>query len=56
MGFQANIPIGFRAALAGVRNAQLQLARERAVLQEEELEMMHGLILGHSHARSARIN
>ncbi|HVU87984.1 MAG TPA: TolC family protein [Pirellulales bacterium] len=43
MGFQANIPIGFRAALAGVRNAQLQLARERAILQEEELEMIHGL-------------
>ena len=43
MGFQANIPIGFRAALAGVRNAQLQLARERAVLQDEELEFSHGL-------------
>jgi outer membrane protein TolC len=43
MGFQANVPIGFRAALSGVRNAQLQLARERAVLQEEELEMVHGL-------------
>ncbi|MES1213004.1 MAG: TolC family protein, partial [Singulisphaera sp.] len=46
MGFQANIPIGFRAALSGVRNAQLQLARERAILQEEELEMIHGLSSG----------
>jgi len=46
MGFQANIPIGFRAALAGVRNAQLQLARERAILQDEELEMIHGLSSG----------
>ena len=41
MGFQANIPIGFRAALSGVRNAQLQLARERAVLQDQELEVVH---------------
>ncbi len=43
LGSQADIPIGFRAALAGVRNARLQLARERAVLQDKELEMLHGL-------------
>lgn len=41
MGLQASIPIGFRQALAGVRNAELRLARERAVLQDQELEVSH---------------
>ena len=40
-GFNFSMPLGFRQALAGVRNAQLQLARERAVLQEQELEASH---------------
>lgn len=39
MGFQGLIPIGFRQQLAGVRNAQLSLTRDRAVLQEQELEV-----------------
>lgn len=42
-GFNLNMPIGFRQAMAGVRNAQLFLARERAVLQEQELELSHQL-------------
>jgi hypothetical protein len=41
LGLQFNMPIGFRKELAGVRNAQLQLARERAVLQDQELEVSH---------------
>ena len=41
LGFQATIPLGFRKELAEVRNEQLRLARERAVLQEEELEVSH---------------
>ncbi|MCE9606208.1 MAG: TolC family protein [Planctomycetia bacterium] len=41
MGFNFNMPLGFRQALAGVRNAQLQLARERAVLDDMELEVSH---------------
>lgn len=43
LGFNLNMPIGFRQAMAGVRNAQLFLARERAVLQEQELELSHQL-------------
>jgi outer membrane protein TolC len=43
LGANFTIPIGFRQALAGVRNAQLQLARERAVLQDQELEVSHQL-------------
>ncbi|MBI2825898.1 MAG: TolC family protein [Planctomycetia bacterium] len=43
LGLQANVPIGFRAQLSGVRNAQLQLARARAILQDQELEQTHQL-------------
>ncbi len=43
MGGQLTIPIGFRQALAGVRNAQLSLARDRSVLQDQELELSHQL-------------
>lgn len=44
-GFEFRIPLGFRKEMAGVRNAQLSLARERAVLQEQELELSHQLAL-----------
>jgi hypothetical protein len=41
IGFQMTVPIGFRAQLAAVRNAQLALARERALLQDQEHELAH---------------
>ena len=37
------MPLGFRRELATVRHHQLQLARERARLQDEELEASHAL-------------
>ena len=37
------MPLGFRREMAGVRNAQFQLASERAKLQEGELEFSHQL-------------
>ncbi|QDS97431.1 TolC family protein [Adhaeretor mobilis] len=40
---QFTLPIGFRRALSGVRHHQLLLARERAVLQDLELEISHQL-------------
>ncbi len=43
MGLQFSMPIGFRRALSGVRHHQLLLARERAVLQDMELEFSHQL-------------
>jgi outer membrane protein TolC len=43
MGVQLQLPVGFRREMAGVRNAQLNLARERAILQEQELELTHQL-------------
>jgi outer membrane protein TolC len=39
--FNFAMPVGFRSALAGVRNAQLQLAREKAQLEDTELNTIH---------------
>ena len=44
VGAQFLMPLGFRRELATVRNHQLQLARERARLQDEELEASHALV------------
>ena len=35
-GLELNVPLGYRQALAGVRNARLNYARERAVLLEQQ--------------------
>ncbi|HZN35288.1 MAG TPA: TolC family protein [Pirellulaceae bacterium] len=43
--FQYDMPIGFRRELAGVRHAQLRLAREKAFLEDIELDVSHGLAL-----------
>ncbi len=43
MGFQLNIPLGYRREMAGVRNSELALVKERAKLQEMELELSHQL-------------
>jgi outer membrane protein TolC len=41
LGLEFTLPIGFRREMAGVRHAQLAVARERALLQDEELEVSH---------------
>jgi outer membrane protein TolC len=41
--FQYQMSIGFRRELAGVRHAQLRLAREKAILEDAELDVSHGL-------------
>ncbi len=43
LGIQLSIPIGFRRALSGIRHHQLLLARERAVMEDLELEVSHQL-------------
>ncbi len=43
-GAQFLMPLGFRRELATVRHHQLQLARERARLQDQELEASHALV------------
>jgi hypothetical protein len=43
LGLQASIPIGFRRELSGIRHHELLLARDRAILQDLELEISHQL-------------
>jgi hypothetical protein len=40
-GLQFSVPFGLRRELATIRNQQLQLVRERCMLQEQELELSH---------------
>jgi hypothetical protein len=41
LGFELSMPIGFRLAHVAVRNAELLLARERAVLRDQQREVVH---------------
>ncbi|MDO4586501.1 MAG: TolC family protein [Planctomycetia bacterium] len=43
LGISSSIAIGFRQEMAAVRNAELMLARERAILQEQEFELSHNM-------------
>jgi outer membrane protein TolC len=43
MGFNFSMPLGFRQQMVTVRNVQLQIARERARLEGQELEVSHAL-------------
>lgn len=43
LGLQLSVPLGFRQELSAVRNHELILARERALLQDLELEVSHQL-------------
>ena len=43
LGLTASAPFGWRREIAGVRNAQLNLAKQRALLQEQEVELTHQL-------------
>jgi outer membrane protein TolC len=41
LGFELSMPIGFRLAHVAVRNAELLLAREQAILRDQQLEVVH---------------
>ena len=43
LGFEFALPVGFRRAHAAVRNSQLRLARARAVLEEQERQVVYDL-------------
>jgi outer membrane protein TolC len=43
LGLQLHIPIGYRREMAQIRHHELLLARERAILQDLELEISHQL-------------
>ncbi|MDX1943935.1 MAG: TolC family protein [Pirellulaceae bacterium] len=42
-GLELSMPIGFRQAHAGVRNAELRLAREKVLLEAQEREIIYDL-------------
>jgi outer membrane protein TolC len=42
-GVQLDVPVGFRQAQAGVRNSELELMRERALLTETRRQILHEL-------------
>lgn len=42
-GVELQMPIGFRQAHTAIRNSQLQLERERAILEEQERNVSYGL-------------
>jgi hypothetical protein len=41
LGFELSVPIGFRQAHVAARNAELLLARERAILRDQQREIVH---------------
>jgi len=41
LGFELSMPIGFRLAHVAARNAELLLARERALLRDQQREVVH---------------
>lgn len=43
LGGEVTLPVGFRRGHAAVRNAQLLIAREKAVLEEQERQVIHDL-------------
>ena len=43
LGMEFSVPLGFRRAHAAVQNAELQTARERALLREQERQVMYDL-------------
>jgi outer membrane protein TolC len=43
LGLQLSMPIGYRRELSGVRHQELLLARDRAILQDLENEIVHQL-------------
>src|SRR4029079_10619577 len=40
LGFECSMPLGFRKGHTAVRNAELQVARERSILNEQERQMV----------------
>lgn len=41
LGFELDVPIGFRRAHSAARNAELMLARERALLEDQQRGVVH---------------
>jgi hypothetical protein len=53
LGFEYSMPLGFRQGYAAVRNAQMHIARERAILEEQERQAIHDLSAAYADAQRA---
>jgi hypothetical protein len=53
LGFEYSMPLGFRQGYAAVRNAQVHIARERAILEEQERQAIHDLSAAYADAERA---
>lgn len=53
LGAELSIPLGYRRELSGVRNAELRLIRDRAVLHEQEREVISDLSAVYSESKRA---
>jgi len=56
LGLQMDMPIGFRRAHAGVRNSELELRREKAVLDDARQQILHDLGSAMRRANQAQRN
>ena len=54
LGFEFNMNLGFRQELAQIRNQQLQLKRGQARLEDEELQIVHGISLAYRRLEDQR--
>ncbi len=55
LGFEYSMPLGFRRGYAAVRNAQLRLARERVILEEQERQVIHDLTAAYADTQRAHV-
>ncbi len=55
LGFELTVPFGYRQAHAAVRNAELQLARDLAVLEEQQRAVSHDLSASVAEAERAYV-
>jgi outer membrane protein TolC len=53
LGFEYSMPLGFRQGYAAVRNSQMHIARERAILEEQERQAIHDLSAAYADADRA---
>lgn len=53
LGLEYTMPLGFRRGYAAVRNAQLRLARERVVLEDQERQVVHDLSAAYADTQRA---
>jgi outer membrane protein TolC len=53
LGFEYSMPLGFRREYAAVRNAQFRVARERAILEEQERQAVHDLSAAYADSQRA---